>query len=89
MTTRCLENRVFAITANRIGLEKQGEDEFLFTGGSQITSLKGDVLSSAPKENDFVDFSEVDLNFSHDKALNPYNDLFQDRKPDFYFSLKD
>ncbi len=89
MTTRCLENRVFAITANRIGLEKRGEDEFLFTGGSQITSIKGDVLSSAPKDAEFMDFTEVDLSLSHNKALNPYNDLFKDRKPEFYFSLND
>ena len=38
MITRCLVNRVFAITSNRIGNEARGEDNFTFTGGSQITS---------------------------------------------------
>lgn len=87
MITRSLENHIYAITANRIGIEKRGDDEFNFTGGSQITSLNGDLLSSAPKNAEFVDFLEVDLSLSNDKSLNPYNDLFADRKPNFYNSL--
>ena len=58
MITRCLENRVFAVTANRIGQEKRGEDDFQFTGASQIISYDGKVLSSAPNDKIFVDFEE-------------------------------
>ena len=41
MITRCLENRVYAVTANRIGEEIRGEYNFVFTGASQITSYDG------------------------------------------------
>ena len=41
MITRCLENRVYAVTANRIGREIRGEDNFNFTGESQIISYDG------------------------------------------------
>ena len=56
MVTRCLENRVYAITANRIGREKRGEDNFIFTGGSQITSYDGEILSKALLDQSFVEF---------------------------------
>jgi predicted amidohydrolase len=47
MKTRCIENRVFAITANRIGTERRGTVTLSFTGGSQIISPTGEVLASA------------------------------------------
>ena len=84
MITRCLENRVFSITANRIGTEKRGEDNFTFTGGSQITSTRGEILSSAPEKKIYSDFVDVDINQAHDKALNNYNDIINDRRPKLY-----
>lgn len=82
--TRCIENRVFSITANRIGTEKRGEDEFRFTGASQITAPTGEVLSSAPKDEEFMDFAEIDIALARNKTLNDYNNLFDDRRPEFY-----
>lgn len=84
MITRCLENRVFAITANRIGTEKRGDDNFTFTGGSQITSTRGEALSSAPEKEIYSDFVDVDIHQAHDKALNSYNDILNDRRPNLY-----
>lgn len=86
MVTRCLENRIFAITANRVGGERREDDDFNFTGGSQITSVNGAVLSSASKEKPFVDIKEVDLSKAISKRVNPHNDLFQDRRVEFYYS---
>ena len=85
MVTRCLENRIFAITANRIGTECRGIDEFTFTGGSQITSFNGEVLSSAPKDRDFVDIIDIDIEKARNKDLNEFNNLFDDRRKDHYF----
>jgi predicted amidohydrolase len=85
MVTRCLENRVYAITANRIGQETRGNDDFKFTGGSQITSYDGTILSSAPLDQSSIGFEEIDLNLVRDKKLNDYNDLFEDRRKKFYF----
>jgi len=84
MTTRCLVNRVFSVTSNRIGNEVRGEDNFVFTGGSQITSYKGEVLSSAPKDKPHIDFVEIDVKQARDKNLNKYNNVFGDRRTEFY-----
>ncbi|GAI74884.1 unnamed protein product, partial [marine sediment metagenome] len=61
MVTRCLENRVYAITANRIGEEKRGDNNFKFTGKSQITSYNGVILSTGPKDEIHVDFVDIDI----------------------------
>ena len=84
MKIRCLENRVFAVTANRIGTEKRGVDEFSFTGGSQITSFDGEVLSFAPVNEIFMDIIEIDIKQAHNKFLNSFNDILKDRRPELY-----
>jgi len=86
MVTRCIENRVFAVTANRIGEERRGEDHFVFTGRSQITSFNGEVLSSAPADQTFTGFAEIEVDQSNNKKINEYNDLLDDRRPELYFA---
>ncbi|MHA2183058.1 MAG: nitrilase-related carbon-nitrogen hydrolase [Promethearchaeota archaeon] len=86
MITRCLENRVYSITANRIGQEKRGEDNFTFTGSSQITSSNGDVLTSAPTDNFHIGFIDIDVHTARNKQLNKFNNLIEDRRPQFYFN---
>lgn len=85
MIIRCLENSVYAITANRIGDEKRGDDNFHFTGRSQITSSDGVVLSSAPSDEPYIDFVEIDVNQARDKNLNKRNNIFEDRRTEFYY----
>ena len=84
MVTRCLENRIYAITANRVGEEIRGDDNFKFTGASQITSYDGNILSSAPVNASYLDFVEADVEKSRDKKLNRFNDIFTDRRKKFY-----
>ncbi len=84
MITRCLENRIYAVTANRIGEEIRGEDNFVFTGASQITSYDGQILSSAPVDKIYSGFAEIDIEKVRDKKLNNFNDIFEDRRKDFY-----
>jgi len=84
MTTRCLENRVYAVTANRIGSEIRGSDSFKFTGRSQITSYNGEILSSAPSNKIFTEFIEIDIERARNKNLNEYNNLFEDRRSKYY-----
>ncbi len=84
MVTRCLENRVFAITANRIGRETRGSDDFTFTGRSQATSPEGEVLFSGPENGAHAGIVEVDPLTARDKTLNPYNHLLGDRRPELY-----
>ena len=84
MVTRCLENRVFAVTANRIGTEIRGDDKFTFTGGSQITAFNGDVLSTAPVDRMHVSVIDIDFHAARDKKINEYNDVISDRRPGLY-----
>ncbi len=50
MPLRCLENRVFAITANRTGTENRKEGSSLrFIGKSEIVSPEGEILVRAPE----------------------------------------
>ena len=47
MVTRCLENRVFAITANRIGTEARGgKPPLTFIGNSEVVTPRGKILSA-------------------------------------------
>jgi predicted amidohydrolase len=75
------------VTANRYGTENRGPFSFTFTGESQITSPKGEILASAPKEGDSVAVVEIDPLQAADKKLNRYNDLFLNRRPEFYPTL--
>lgn len=82
--TRCLENNVYSITANRIGADTQGDKEFRFTGKSQITGPLGKVLASSPPDVEEVKTVEIDLAAARDKHINPKNDLLADRRPEMY-----
>ncbi|MCX6272011.1 MAG: acyltransferase [Bacteroidetes bacterium] len=84
MVTRCIENRIFAITANRIGQEKRGEDDFTFTGGSLICGPDGTILASAPLDEPFVSVVEINENQADNKMITAYNDVLKDRRPEFY-----
>jgi len=87
MVIRSIENRVFTVTANRYGSEVRGEYSFTFTGESQIISPDGDVLVKAPKDNDSVAVLEIDPLKAMNKRINEHNNLFQNRRPDFYSEI--
>ncbi len=85
MPTRCLENHVFAVTANRTGVEERKSGQALgFIGQSQVTSPKGEILIKAPEDGEAVLFAEIDPKVARNKSLNPYNDLIKDRRPEMY-----
>jgi len=82
---RCLENRVYAVTANRIGTEDRTEGKPLkFIGQSLIVSPEGKVLIKASGEEERVLVAELDPITARNKALNPLNDIFKDRMPEAY-----
>lgn len=85
MVTRCLENGVFAITCNRWGADRQDGEEIRFTGRSQITSSRGEVLARAGVEEDVIVIVEIDPLSARDKSVNALNDMVSDRKEEFYF----
>lgn len=84
MITRCLENAVFSATANRIGREKRGNFDFQFTGQSRIISPKGEVLYSGSIDKEEIGIADINLQESDNKKVNFKNDLWADRRPDYY-----
>lgn len=81
---RALENRVFWVLANRWGRESAHGDTLEFTGVSQVVDSRGKVLIRAAAAEDDLSAVEVDPADALDKQLNPYNNLLQDRRPEFY-----
>lgn len=85
MVTRCIENRVFSITADRIGFEERGgKNRLTYIGNSEIVTPRGRILHRAPSDQEELTILEVDPRDARDKSLNPYNDLFRDRRKHLY-----
>lgn len=87
MRTRSIENKVFSVTANRIGHEKGGNVALTFTGHSQIVDPTGKVLVTAGERSESLKIAEVDAAEALDKTVTPNNDLFKDRKVNLYKPL--
>lgn len=85
MITRCLENRVFAVTADRIGDEERVSGEPLsFIGKSQVVDPDGNILVRASTDHEELQVVEVDLEQARNKSINEHNDLLQGRRGDLY-----
>ena len=87
MPVRALDNRVFTATANRVGSDTDGRETLTFIGRSRICSPRGAVLAEASATEFGVVSAEIDPREARDKTLNPFNDLFGDRRPDLYRPL--
>ncbi|MBI5970795.1 MAG: acyltransferase [Deltaproteobacteria bacterium] len=85
MLTRSIENRVFSITANRVGVEERIKGGRLkFIGSSQIVSPTGEVLASVGKSKAAAGVAEIDVKQARDKHITPLNDIFKDRRRGMY-----
>ena len=85
MVTRCLENGVYALTANRVGTEHRPPRAPLrFTGGSVIVTPRGETVARGPEEAEAVLEASLDPALARDKRLASGNDAFADRRPDTY-----
>lgn len=85
MVTRCLENHVFAVTANRIGSEMRGGRKRLtYIGQSEVVDPKGRILYRAPGHKEILKIMEIHPKEARQKKLNRYNDLLRDRRPGLY-----
>lgn len=86
MITRSIENKVFTITANRVGEENLQKKSLSFTGVSQITSPNGSILYRGPKNKATIHIMEIKPEEASSKKISAQNDLFLDRKPQFYLT---
>jgi predicted amidohydrolase len=85
MVTRCLENRVFAATADRVGTDDRPHEILRFIGRSEIVSPRGVILNRLNETGAAVASADVDLAEALDKRFSPFNDLLADRREEFYF----
>lgn len=88
MLARCIENKVFAITANRYGVDKRPQGSLKFTGKSQIVAPGGDLLHRAASQRDALFIVEINPEDADNKMITEHNHLFSDRRPEFYSLLK-
>lgn len=84
MVTRCIENRVFALTANRVGTEDRAGETLTFTGRSQVVAPNGEVLARAGIDTEEVLAVEIDPAEARRKAITEVNDVLADRRPRLY-----
>jgi predicted amidohydrolase len=85
MVTRCLENHVFSITANRIGSEKRGgKKKLTFIGSSEVVNPSGKIFQQAPKNREKLGIVDIRPKAARDKSLNRFNDLLRDRRTALY-----
>ncbi len=87
MVTRCIENHVFAVLANRVGMERTGDIELEFVGMSEIVAPNGDILARAGREEEMLQVAEIDPADADDKMVTSTNDVLADRRPEFYRKL--
>jgi predicted amidohydrolase len=87
MLTRCLENGMFAVTANRFGSDRRQHGVLRFTGKSQIVAPKGKLLFRALSQREVIHIQEIEPALARDKKMTPLNDIIKDRRPEYYIQL--
>lgn len=84
MRYRALENHVFAATANRWGVEERAGQRLRFIGRSQIVGPQSERLATLEEEGDGVVVVEIDPASARDKQVSEHDNLWSDRRPEFY-----
>ncbi len=87
MYARSIENRVFTVTANRIGSENRIGRHLHFTGASQVLDPQGVTLLQAPTGLEIVSVVEINPEDADNKCMIPGNSLLQDRRVELYSRL--
>lgn len=78
-----LTSRIYVVTANRIGTERN----LTFTGLSTIATPRGEVLTQASAAKEAVELVDVDIGLARDKNVTARNNIFADRRPQEYALL--
>ncbi len=86
--TRALENGVYYIAVNRVGVENGNE----FIGTSSICAPNGDVMALAGRDEETIIYADIDPNVARKKlrvhgGREHMTDRIADRRPEMYASL--
>ncbi len=85
MLGAAVQNRVFIVTANRVGTERGVR----FTGKSQIVAPDMRILASSRRRGEEVKVVDVNPADADSKRITRYNDLWADRRLELYKPLLD
>lgn len=88
VNTRALENKVFVVATDRVGMERGSK----FLGMSKIANPLGDTLAEGNRENEEILYAEVSLAEARQKhvVIKPGEfelDFIGDRRPELYGRL--
>lgn len=78
-------NRIFTVTANRIGIE----GDLRFTGLSTIANPKGNILVQASDTQEEIIITDCNLEETRDKWVTSRNHVLKDRHPENYALLSE
>lgn len=85
MILRSVENRVYTVTANRVGEEARGGLPALrYIGASQVISPGGQVVVRASESSEEILELSIDPDLSRDKRVVSESDFFRQRRPELY-----
>ena len=84
MITRSIENRIFTITSNRIGLETNKDISLHFKGHSQVTTPEAKRIAQASTDKEEVKVVNINVEEARNKWLSDRNHVFNDRRPEMY-----
>ena len=87
MLARSIENRVYIVTANRVGVEVRDDHTFRYIGLSQIVSPNMEILLSADGEHEFVGVVDLDVSLARNRHITKFNHVFDDMRFDLYSYL--
>lgn len=82
--TRALENRVWIIAANKVGMEAS---TILFCGKSAVFTPDGEVAKIASSSQEEILFYEISLEETIDKSIDHQINIIDDRRPELYSEL--
>ena len=79
-----IENKVYLAVANRYGKESAGGEDVEFNGISGVWKYNGELMAQAGPADETVLTVEIEPEKTRNKSFNPYNDIFGDRRPEYY-----
>lgn len=84
LPTRALENKVWIIAVNKVGVE---EKTIQYCGKSAFFSPEGKTIAMASTTQEEILIKDIDITLSHCKNINGYIDVLKHRKPATYHLL--
>lgn len=84
MSARALENKVYIAVANKYGTETVEGETLEFNGESAIYSYNGKFIGKASIDKEEVITVDIFPEKTKDKSFNEFNNIFTDRRPQFY-----